>query len=230
MQPITIGPAANEAASQARDAYLALEQVIVTLALPPGVRVTESRLIALTGLGRTPVREALQRLAWEGLVIVRPRSGILVTPIDPRDYARVMLLRSALEPILARAAAEHATAAQRERLAACSADMMAAAKAGDTPAFLAADKALDEVLSEAAGNAFLTTALAPLQTHSRRFWFRYAAADGPLASATLHARVASHIVAGNAEAAAQAMGVLMDALGLQAASVSPGDEKTARQA
>ena len=63
------------AASQAHLAYLALEGLIVTLKLKPGSLVTERELIELAGHGRTPVREAIQKLEWQGLIAVRPRAG-----------------------------------------------------------------------------------------------------------------------------------------------------------
>ncbi|RWF13777.1 MAG: GntR family transcriptional regulator, partial [Mesorhizobium sp.] len=71
-------------------AYRALEHMIVTLELPPASFVTEGALIDRLGLGRTPVREAIQRLAWEGLLDVRPRAGVAVAPLHPGDWLRVL--------------------------------------------------------------------------------------------------------------------------------------------
>ena len=76
--------------SQSHLAYLALEHRIVTLALKPGALVTEKQLIELAGHGRTPVREAIQKLAWQGLIHVRPRVGLQVTEIDAKDHHHVM--------------------------------------------------------------------------------------------------------------------------------------------
>ena len=73
----------EESLSQA--AYRQLEEAIVTLKLKPGEAVTESRLTQDLKMGRTPIREAIQRLAWEGLVTIRPRLGILVADIKQRD-------------------------------------------------------------------------------------------------------------------------------------------------
>jgi DNA-binding GntR family transcriptional regulator len=60
------------------EAYEKLEEMIVTQALAPATTVTEQYLSELIGIGRTPIREALQRLAREGLVLIRPRSAILI--------------------------------------------------------------------------------------------------------------------------------------------------------
>ena len=86
-------------------AYLGLERLIVTLELAPGAVVTERVLIERLSLGRTPVREAIQRLTWEGLLEVRPRAGIVVAPLNAGDWLRVIDARRGVEAILARSAA-----------------------------------------------------------------------------------------------------------------------------
>src|SRR6218665_2490644 len=93
--------------SQAHTAYLALEGLIVTMKLKPGALVTEKQLIELAGHGRTPVREAIQKLAWQGLMEVRPRVGLQVAAIRPEDHRHVMETRRRLEPLAAEQVAEH---------------------------------------------------------------------------------------------------------------------------
>src|SRR5262249_56355181 len=83
--------------------------LIVTLELPPGAVVREPELTERLGIGRTPVREALRRLAQERLVEGFPRRGMFVTKVDVRDLARLCEVRVALEPEAARLAAERAT-------------------------------------------------------------------------------------------------------------------------
>ena len=86
MQLVSSLRAADSGPATAR-AYRTLERMIVTLELAPGSVATEATLIERVGLGRTPVREALQRLAWEGLVEVRPRAGVAVAPLARRGLA-----------------------------------------------------------------------------------------------------------------------------------------------
>src|SRR4029453_6843205 len=74
----------------ATKAYRALEHMIVTLELAPASFVTEGALIQRLGLGRTPVRDAIPRLAWEGLLDIRPRAGIAIAPLHPGDWLRVI--------------------------------------------------------------------------------------------------------------------------------------------
>ena len=79
-----------------------MKGLIVTLALAPGSMVTEKELIALAGFGRTPVREAIQKLEWQGLIAVRPRAGLQITALDPTYPALILQARRQLEPLAAR--------------------------------------------------------------------------------------------------------------------------------
>jgi DNA-binding GntR family transcriptional regulator len=97
-------------------AYLAIRGLIVALELPPEAVIDERALMQRLGLGRTPVREALRRLAHEQLVEVFPRRGMFVSGVDVRDLARISEVREALEPEAARLAAERATEAERDEL------------------------------------------------------------------------------------------------------------------
>src|SRR5271168_3823387 len=81
-------------------AYRALEEEIVTLRIPPGTVVSEAILSRRLGVGRTPVREALQRLAREWLVIIMPRRGIVVSEIDPVRQLRLLEVRREIERLL----------------------------------------------------------------------------------------------------------------------------------
>jgi DNA-binding GntR family transcriptional regulator len=97
-------------------AYLAIRNSIVSLQLAPGSLIEEPMLMERLGFGRTPVREALRRLAQEQLVEVFPRRGMFVTNVDVRDLARISEVREALEPEAARLAAERATEDERDAL------------------------------------------------------------------------------------------------------------------
>lgn len=170
-------------------AYRALERMIVMLELPPSGTTTEGALIERLALGRTPVREAIQRLAWEGLIEVRPRSGLAIAPLRATDWPLVVDARAGVEAVLARSAARHGTAETAARLGAAADAMNAAVEARDVAAFLEADKLLDEEMAAAADNVFAARVAAPLQTHSRRFWYRYQSESGLAQSAAHHIRL-----------------------------------------
>lgn len=109
--------------SLADKAYHAIRDLIVSLELAPGAVIDERELIERLGIGRTPVREALRRLAQERLVEVYPRRGMFVTGVDVRELARLSEVRAVLEPEAARLAAERATTADRAGLAALLAEL-----------------------------------------------------------------------------------------------------------
>lgn len=195
--------------SQSHLAYLALEQQIVTLKLKPGALVNERQLIELSGYGRTPVREAIQKLEWQGLVLVRPRVGLQIAEIQPTDHKAIMAIRLRLEPLLARLAAENADDVQRAALLDCAGAMTAAAAAGSFDAFLSADKTFDEILEEACPNPFLISAVQPLQSHSRRMWYARATVAKMDRSVSLHVAVIRAVQQGDGKAAESAMEALI---------------------
>jgi DNA-binding GntR family transcriptional regulator len=187
----------------AAKAYRVLEHMIVTLELVPASFITEGALIDRLGLGRTPVREAIQRLAWEGLLDVRPRAGIAIAPLHPGDWLRVLDARRGVEVVLARSAARFVTREAADLFHDAALAMQRAVISGNVLAFIQADKALAEALALAADNPFAARLAAPLQTHSRRFWFRYKADTGLAESAEHHVALIRSILDGDEDAAAK---------------------------
>jgi DNA-binding GntR family transcriptional regulator len=192
-------------------AYRRVEEQIVTLRLKPGDVVSEQMLSASFKFGRTPVREALQRLAREGLVIILPRKGVLVSDINPRTQLLVLEVRRELERLLSRAGAERATPSQREQMVEIAVGMDRAAKTNDDIAFMRLDRELNQLIIEAAHNDYAARSMKLLQGLSRRFWYMHyrEAADLPLC-ARLHANQARAIAHGDGNAAALASDSLMD--------------------
>jgi len=206
----------------AAKAYRALERLIVTLELAPGSVTTESVLIERLGLGRTPVREAVQRLAWEGLFEIRPRAGLAVAPLHAGDWLKVLDARRGVEIILARSAARFYTRDVNTRLQRAARAMQQAVMAGSVNDFLAADKILDEAINAAADNAFASRLAAPLQTHSRRFWYRYRAEAGLAESAAQHVEIIRAILAHDEEQAGMQANLLISLLRSHAETVAAG--------
>jgi DNA-binding GntR family transcriptional regulator len=192
-------------------AYRLIEERIVTLRLKPGDVISEQILSATFKIGRTPIREALQRLAREGLVTVLPRKGILVSDINPRNQLLVLEVRREIERLLSRAGAERANQQQRDRFTEIAQGMDRAAKSNDDIAFMRLDRELNRLMIEAAHNDYAARSMKLLQGLSLRFWYMHYrdAADLPLC-ARLHANQARAIAQGNGEAAARATDKLMD--------------------
>src|SRR5690348_1863984 len=127
-------------------AYRALEEEIVTLRLKPSQVLSEQMLSATFKIGRTPIREALQRLAREGLVAILPRKGILVSDINPRNQLLVLEVRRELERLLSRAGAERARSEQRKSMQEIAEGMERAAKSNDDIAFMRLDRELNALM------------------------------------------------------------------------------------
>jgi len=205
------GPADITDSSLTERAYRRLEEMIATAVLPPGAILSEASLSQRLGIGRTPIREALQRLAREKLVTVLPRRGIMVSEVNVRTQLRLLEMRREIERFIARTAARRATPEERARLLEIAAGMDAAAAAGDRIAFMRRDGELNALSMAAARNEFAEAAMAAMAGLSRRFWFihqRQVADLGPTAG--LHAEVARAIAAGDEAAAAAAADRLMD--------------------
>ena len=209
--PPTGGAAAGPAETLVERAYRVLEEEIVTLALAPGEAVSEALLSERLGIGRTPVREALQRLARERLVRILPRRGIVVAGVDVREQLRLLEVRREVERMIARAAAERADAEQRARLRAVADGMDRAAAGEDETAFLRLDRELNLLAIEAARNEFAAAAMALMHGLSRRFWFIHwrESADLPEA-ARVHAALARAIAQGEPGPAGEASDRLLD--------------------
>ena len=194
-------------------AYRRIEELIVTLELPPGTAISEAELSLRLGIGRTPVREALQRLAREHLVSILPQRGNLVSEIDVRKQLRLLETRREVERLIARCAARRASADEIAQFAALAEAFAAAATSGDATAFMRADKAFNDLSLKAARNEFAAGAMGLMHGLSRRFWYLHyqQAADLP-AMAALHGRLASAIAARDEAAAAKALDALLDNL------------------
>src|SRR3954463_13150069 len=117
-------------------AYRELEEMIVTLQLLPGTVLSEQALATRLKIGRTPIREALQRLSRDGLVVIMARRGIMVSEINLRLQLRLLEVRRELERLMAALAAERATAEERRDFAEVAEAMLAAAGRSDDIAFM----------------------------------------------------------------------------------------------
>lgn len=192
-------------------AYRVIEEQIVMLRLKPGDVLSEQMLSASFKIGRTPIREALQRLAREGLITILPRKGILVSDINPRSQLLVLEVRREIERLLSRLSAERASAAQRVQFDEIARGMDQAAKANDDIAFMRLDRELNHLIIEAAHNDYAARAMKLLQGLSRRFWYMHyrEAADLPLC-ARLHANQARAIAKGDGPLAGRTCDDLID--------------------
>jgi DNA-binding GntR family transcriptional regulator len=156
--------------SLADKAYHAIRGLIVSLELAPGALIDERELIERLGIGRTPVREALRRLAQEQLVEVYPRRGMFVTPVDARALARLSEVRAVLEPEAARLAAERATDADREELALLLSELDSVGDDGGGSELIDLDERIHRAVYRAAHNDLLEATLEQYYMLALRIW------------------------------------------------------------
>ncbi len=190
-------------------AYKQLEEMIVTLQLQPGSVITEGELGARLGIGRTPLREAIQRLALQRLVTTLPRRGLVVSEINLTDHLGVLETRRVLDRLLAAGAARRATPEERKRLKAYAAWMTEAARVDDLAEFMRLDQEFDQLLACSAHNLAASNAIAPLHIHCRRFWYLYRHQGDLPRAAAFHAALIDAVVDGDEERAADASDTLM---------------------
>ncbi len=193
-------------------AYDAIEALISTLQLEPGSPGVEAEIAERTGIGRTPVREALLRMVSIGLIVQQPRRGLRVSGIDLADHLDVIATRRALEELIASCSARRANAQQRKDLVRCAEKMVKAAARGRLDDYMAADHELDVVNHEASRNASAVSAVIPLVVRCRRFWYAYQDAGEITEGARAHLQLAEGIASGDEGAARAGAKALMDYL------------------
>jgi DNA-binding GntR family transcriptional regulator len=160
----------DAARSQSGEAYLRIRERIVCLDMPPGSVVNESRLREELKIGRTPIREALQRLARENLVRSIPHRGTFVTDVNITDLARITEVRVVLEGHAARLAAERVAGADRESLTML-VEILADGQTLDQRELMRLDQQIHRQIYKAARNSFLEATLEQYFNLSLRLWY-----------------------------------------------------------
>lgn len=199
---MTTTSAATESAarqSQAQVAYDRLLDLLVTLQIPPGAAIGESELSDRLGVGRTPVREALNRLATERLVTIYPRRGTFAAEINIADLALISDLREELEGLAAQSAATRATDVDRAEL------MRLADRLGE-PASRADQMRVDtdvhRAVYAAAHNHFLEESATRYHNLSMRIWYLFMdRLEGLAGHVAEHRQLITLILDGEADAA-----------------------------
>jgi DNA-binding GntR family transcriptional regulator len=152
-------------------AYEGLRDRIVTLRIPPGAPIDEDLIGQELEMGRTPVREAIKRLALENLVVVYPRRGTFASEINITDLAHISDVRCQLEGHAAYRAAERITEAQRAELAALVDELARSKGSDDLGRLMELDARVHRSIFGWAGNPYLQETLARYFNLSMRIWY-----------------------------------------------------------
>ena len=155
----------------AERAYVELRDRIVTLHLPPGTVLREDALMQEMGIGRTPLREAVKRLALEGLLEVQPRRGTFVTEVEAADIQNITEVRAELEAYAAELAANRLDPETRAMGESLLRDIEELDGGGDQERLMRFDERIHRFTWEAARNPHLTQTLERYFTHSLRIWY-----------------------------------------------------------
>lgn len=151
-------------------AYHLIKEKIITLELAPSSVIDEHTLMENLGLGRTPIREALRRLAAENLVNVVPRRGTFVADIRVTDLQGILEVRMILAGFCARLAAQRIGRDQICSMESVLQDLEQF-RNGDPKDLMAIDRRFQRLLYQAAGNRFLADTLNHLYDLSLRLWY-----------------------------------------------------------
>jgi GntR family transcriptional regulator, rspAB operon transcriptional repressor len=122
-------------------------------------------------LGRTPIREALQRLALDNLVVILPRRGTIVADLNMSDMQKIFEVRIELESYATGLAALRATDRQIAAMEALFAEADTLIQNGDNYQLIKLDHEAHRLLAEAAHNEFLAETLERLYSHVLRLWY-----------------------------------------------------------
>ena len=183
-----------------------IEEQIATGELAPGSALDEASLVAQHGVSRTPVREALIQLAAEGLIEIRPRHGAVVTSIGPTRLLEMFEVMSELEAMCGRLAARRMTDAQRQGLSAALKACNAAREQQDCDAYFYCNETFHAAIYAGSHNAFLSEQALALQRRLRPYRRLQLRVRNRMAvSFEEHQAIVDAIVAGDADACAQAL-------------------------
>ncbi|RDL47274.1 HTH-type transcriptional repressor RspR [Ensifer sp. M14] len=189
-------------------AYERIEEHFVSMRLAPGAEIRTQDLQAMVNLGRTPVHQAVRRLAAETLLEVRPRNGLRITPIDLSREKRLSELRRDLNRFVTATAIRNMTSNDRAGLHYLRRKLITEIDTMTVDAFNAVDKSFDRLLIRASGERFLERVLSPLHAIARRIGYLHitqiSGHDGVVGSAERHVAIMDFILAGDEERACAA--------------------------
>ncbi len=204
----------NEAMPLSDQAYLKIQEMIVTLQLTPGSIVSANDISGALGIGRMPVRDAFRRLEADGLVSILPRKGILISSIRTDELFLQLEVRKVLEELIVRRACMHASQAERARLIELASGYAQATATSDRTKAIIVDEEFNLLLGTCSKNPFAWQALSPFYARFQRiYYYNYEADEEQVERNDLaHAELMRAIAAGDEAAALESLGRLHGSL------------------
>lgn len=162
--------AGQKSVSLNEQAYLAFRHRLITLRYKPGEYLNTAQVMEDLAMGRTPVNQAVHRLATEGLLQIIPRKGVMVAPLSIDDALELIEVRLVNEALCLRLATQRVNPAQIAQLQALNQRIAAASVARDREQMMLLDREFHQVLTEIAGNGRLSDILSIIHAQAQRFW------------------------------------------------------------
>lgn len=176
--------------------------MIVTGELPPGSQWSETTLSERVGIGRSPVRDALQKLAFQRLVEIAPRQGIFISEIDYQGQLKIIQARREIERLIVAQAAQWADDGERAELARLARELEALKAVNDMRMYMRLHFTLTSQIGAASRNSYAAEFHAMLQTLARRFLYFHQKRHPDLVQiCELHIQQINAIVEGSVERA-----------------------------
>lgn len=199
-------PVADEAGLSLNEvAYRRFKQALVTLSYKPGEYLNTAQVMGELDMGRTPINQAIHRLANEGLLQVIPRKGVMVAPLSIDDALELIDVRLANEMLCMRLASAKITQAQVAALNALNQQIEAACLDRDRVRMMTLDHQFHQELAQIAGNNMLADILSVLHARAQRFWASTLSREGHMQEVIdEHRAIISALAAQDSDAAASA--------------------------
>lgn len=193
------------------EAYVALERMIVNGELEPGKWVSEAELMKVSGFTRAPIRVAIQRLSEQQLIVIYPRRGAQICPLDFTLQFRALELRREVESLLVRCAARRSSQEQKDVFSKLAAEFRDSIGPGIQSLNTELDYRHFKLVCTASDNPFAERAMLSVKGLSRRFWIIHQDRFGDNAYlANCQADVASAISKGDVDEAGAKLNILVD--------------------
>jgi DNA-binding GntR family transcriptional regulator len=213
-EPDNADPRRRSQVNQSDQAYERIEELLVRCELKPGRFLAMHDLQALIGFGRTPVHQAVSRLAAETLVLVTPRHGVQIAPIDLTRERLLLDLRRDMERFVIRLATQRSGASQRNQMLHIKRHLVEHRDGMNIDQFNLVDRRIDQLFLAAANEPFVESTLRPLHTIFRRIgWIYHMQTAGHIdlqQTVDGHIAVIDAVAGGNVDAAIAASDGLMD--------------------
>lgn len=187
-------------------AYLEIKQKILTCEFEPGEFLNESYLQDELSLGRSPINQALHRLAVEGLVMIYPRKGVMVSQLSLNEVIEMIEVRIVNECMSVRLATERAQTSEIEAMREILAETPAAIENRDLTKLMKIDLKFHTAIGAASRNKVLSEILVSLHERQARFWFLSLSAKSQMTKAyEEHLEIVAAIASRDIQQAEKAM-------------------------